>query len=192
VRGIERTCPEGSLKTFFILLSTFAIPLQTAFPQATNGTEQPQAGNPPKAAVAGSSQPWNAASPAVTEILKQKPWASNGFSLNSIQSTEQPRPQPFRPPQISPWTGPFANIGPYGSGLDLGIRGQELVGTLPNSAKVCAIPLLEVPVDGRVDKGFRLPHRSESEQLTDPKIAVPPPMPACDNHPSSQPKLKAK
>ena len=72
-------------------------------------------------------------------------------------------------------------MGPYGNGLDLGIRRQELLGRLPNPPKVCSIPLLEVPVDGSLDKGIRIPHGMRSGSSADPKMALPPPAPACDS-----------
>jgi len=183
---------EGKLRIYFVLLAAFVIPVRAAFPQATNWTLLAQAGDPQKTAVAGSSQAWDAANPAVTEVLKLKQLASNGFAQGPAQATQQRTPQPFRPPQIAPWTGPFANIGPYGNGLDLGVRRQDLVGMLPNPPRACAIPLLEVPVDGSLDKGIRIPQGMRSGSSADPKMAVPPPAPACNDQPASRSQLKAK
>jgi len=122
--------------------------------------------------------------------LKQS--AGNAFSQDSAQRKQQLRHPLLLPPQVSPWTGPFSKIGPYGNGLDLGIRRQELLGVLPNPSKECAIPLLEVPVDGNLDKGIRIPHSMQSGSSADSKMAVPPPAPSCDDQSATQLKLKAK
>jgi hypothetical protein len=121
-----------------------------------------------------------------------KQLASNGFYQDPSIPSQQARPHVPRPPQIPPWTGAFATLGPYGNGLDLGIRRKELVGTLPNPPKVCSIPLLEVPADDSIDQGMRLPNGLGSQSLSDPGIALAPPAPACEARSGAAPKIKAK
>ena len=177
------------MRTFFVL-SAFVILVPAALPQTSNWTLRRQAEDLLKsAALAGSGQAPAAANLAATEALSQL--ARNGLAQDSAQPMQPLHPQPLLPPQVSPWTGPFAKMGPYDNGLNLGIRRQELVGMLPNPPKACAIPLLEVPVDGSYDQGIRIPHGMRGGS-TDPKMAVPPPAPVCDNQPSPQPKLKVK
>ena len=91
-----------------------------------------------------------------------------------------------------PLDGAVFKDGPLGNGLDLGIHRRDLVGMLPNPPKSCSIPLLEVPVDGNYDQGIRLPHSMRSGSSGDPKMAVPPPAPVCENQPAPGPRLKAK
>ena len=169
------------MRTFFVFLSAFGVLAPAVMPQASNLAVLPQA---------SSTQSRDASNPAMAEVLKQL--ASNGFTKGAAIPVQQPHSTLLQPPQVSPWTGPFAKVGPYGNGLDLGIQHQELVGMLPNPNKVCAIPLLEVPVDGSYDQGIRIPHGLRSGSSTDPKMAIPPPAPACDNPSSPLPKRKAK
>ena len=63
---------------------------------------------------------------------------------------------------------------------------------LPNPARSCSIPLLEVPVDASHDQGIRIPHGMRAGSAGDPKMAVPPPAPVCENQPSRLLKLKVK
>ena len=179
------------MRTFFVSLSAFVILAPAATPQASNWTSPSQAAELLKKAVeARSTQSQDASSPGTAEALKEL--ATNGLTQGGAVLVQQPRSPLLQPPQISPWTGPFSKMGPYGSGLDLGIQRKELLGMLPNPPKSCSVPLLEVPVDGSYDQGIRLPHSMRSGSSGDPKMAVPPPAPVCESQPSPQPKLKAK
>ena len=173
------------MRTVFVLLSTFVILVPPAFNQAPNWTAPL-----PNTATPRSSQAPSVTNPAMLEALKQ--FSGTGFGQNPGVPSQQQRPYVPKPPQISPWTGPFATIGPYGNGLDLGIRRQELVGKMPNAAKVCSIPLLELQADGSIDEGMRLPQALGSQSLSDPGIARMPPAPACEAQPGPQPKRRAK
>ncbi len=166
------------MRNLFVLLSAFVVLAPAALPQASKWT-LPQT---------GLTQSEGRSNAATAEVLKQL--ASNGFAQGTAVPVQQQRSPLLQIPQVSPWTGPFAKIGPYG--LDPGIRRQELVGMLPNPPRACAIPLLEVPVDGTLDKGILIPHGMQPGSSADPKMAVPPPAPACENQPSPLPKLKAK
>ncbi|MGA7415473.1 MAG: hypothetical protein WBW33_33690 [Bryobacteraceae bacterium] len=177
------------MRIYFVVLSALVI-LAPAMPQASKWTPQPQVTDRLKAAQAGSTPAQDASNSARDEALKQL--AGNGLSQGTAGQFQQPRPPLLQPPQVSPWTGPFSNMGPYGNGLDLGIRRRDLVGMLPSPPKSCSIPLLEVPVDGNYDQGIRLPHSRRSGSSGDPKMAVPPPAPVCENQPAPGPRLKAK
>jgi hypothetical protein len=167
------------MRIVLAFLSASLILAPTAVPQAANRTQQPQA---------GSNQPTSLTNGAMTDALKQ--FAGNGFTQDPALPSQSARPQLPRPPQVSPWTGPFSTIGPYGNGLNLGIQRQERAGTLPNSPKPCAIPLLEMAVDGTIDQGIRVGPGSASS--VDPIMSVLPPAPACESQSSPQPKFKAK
>jgi hypothetical protein len=168
------------MRTVFVLLSASLILVPSALPQVPL----------PNTVTPRSSQPPSVTNPAMLEALKQ--FSGSGFAQDPAVPSQQPRRYVPKPPQISPWTGPFATIGPYGNGLDLGIRRQELVGKMPDASKVCSIPLLEAPADGSIDQGIRLPKALGSPSPSDPGIALMPPAPACEAQIAPQPKRKAK
>ncbi len=168
------------MRSFFVLLSAFVILLPAAFPQASDRTVRTQT---------GPVQSQGPSNPAIDEVLKRQ---LAGLTEGTAIPVQQPHVQSLSPAQVSPWTGPFAKIGPHGNGLDLGIRHRELSGTLPSPSKACAIPLLEMPVDSSLDEGIRIPQPMRSGSSADPKMAVLPPAPACDNQAAPLPKLKVK
>lgn len=178
------------MRIYFVVLSALVILTPAAMPQASKWTSSPGAELLKKAAEASSTPAPDASNSAIDEILKQL--ARDGLSQGTAGQFQLPRPPLLQPPQVSPWTGPFSNMGSYGNSLDLGIRRRDLVGMLPSPPKSCSIPLLEVPVDGSYDQGIRLPHSMRSGSSGDPKMAVPPPAPVCENQPATGPRLKAK
>jgi hypothetical protein len=179
------------MRIYFVLLSALMILAPAAMPQALDWPSQaPGAELLKKAVEARSTLSQDSSNPAMAELLKEL--ASSGLTQGSAAPAQQPRSPLLQPPPISPWTGPFAKIGPYGNGLDLSVQRKELLGILPNPPKACSIPLIEVPVDGSYDEGIRIPHSRPSASSGDPKMAVPPPAPVCESHPSLQPKRKAK
>lgn len=182
---------EVSVRIYFVLLAASVILAPAALPQGLNWTSPSHGAELLKRTVEPrSTLSQDASNPAMGELLKEL--ASSGLTQGSAVPVQQPRSPLLQPPPISPWTGPFAKMGPYGNGLDLGIQRKELLGMLPNPPKACSIPLLEVPVDGSYDQGIRLPHSMRSGSSGDPKMAVPPPAPVCENQPSPQSKPKAK
>jgi hypothetical protein len=176
----------GNMRNLFVLVSAFVIAAAAAFPQASNWTQTQMTDELLKKAVS-SLQAEDTPNYPKTEVLKQL--AANGYPQGSAVLVQQQRSPLIQPPPVSSWTKPFPKMG---NGLDLRTHDQELIGMLPNPPKACAIPLLEVPVDGSVDRGISIPNGMKSGSSSDPKIAMAPPAPACENHPSSMPKVKTK
>jgi hypothetical protein len=179
------------MRTLFVVLSALVILAPAVMPQASNWTSPSQGPELlKKSAEARSTLPQDASDLAMDGLLKEL--ASDGLNQGSAVPLRQPHSPLLQPPQIGPWTAPFAKTGPYGNGLELGVQRKELLGMLPNAPKACSIPLLEVPLDSSVDEGMLIPHGLRSGSSADPKMAVPPPAPVCENQPSPQNKLKAK
>jgi hypothetical protein len=173
------------MRKSFVLVAAVGIGAAAAFPQASNWTQTQLTDELLKKAVS-SIQAQDTPNYPRVEVLKQL--AANGYPQGSTALVQQQR-SPLMPPPVSSWTKPFPRMG---NDHNLGTHDQELIGMLPNPPKACAIPLLEVPVDGSVDRGIRIEGQMKSGSYGDPKMAMAPPAPACENQPSSIPKLKAK